>query len=50
MRYGLPLFVTIKPCPIGLLYAGAAAQSMSGDHAAMIVVFHDLLRRKLAGR
>ena len=50
MRYALPPFVTIKPRPTGLLYAGAAAQSMSGDHAAMVVVFNDLLRQKLAGR
>ena len=50
MRYQLPPFVTIKPRPTGLLYTGAAAQSMSGDHAAMVVVFHDLLRQKLAGQ
>jgi len=50
MRYELPPFVTIKPRPGGLLYAGAAAQSMSGDHAPMVVVFHDLLRQKLAGQ
>jgi fido (protein-threonine AMPylation protein) len=50
MRYELPPSVTIKARPAGLLYAGAAAQSMSGDHSAMVVVFHDLLRQKLAGR
>ena len=49
VRYGLPLFVSLRPRPAGLLYAGAAAASMRGDHDPMATVFHDMLRATLTG-
>ena len=49
VRYGLPLFVSLRPRPAGLLYAGAAAASMRGDHDPMATVFHDMLRSTLSG-
>jgi len=47
-RYGLPVFVQVKPRPAALLYAGAAMASMRGDHSAMTTVFHDMLRQYIA--
>lgn len=47
LRYRLPAFVRLKPRPAHLLYAGAAAASMRGDHAPMTVVFHSMLRQRL---
>jgi fido (protein-threonine AMPylation protein) len=49
VRYGLPLFVSLRPRPAGLLYAGAAAASMRGDHDPMATVFLDMLRATLTG-
>ena len=46
-RYGLPLFVRLRPRPAGSLYAGAAAISMRGNHAPMVAVFHEMLRSYL---
>lgn len=42
-RYGLPIYVALRPRPAGLLYAGAAAASMRGDHGPMVNVFLDML-------
>lgn len=47
-RYGLEAFVQLRPRPAGLLYAGAAAASMRGDHSAMVVVLHSMLRDYLS--
>jgi fido (protein-threonine AMPylation protein) len=47
-RYGLPPFVRLMPRPEGDAYAVAAADSMRGDHRAMVIVFADLLERRLA--
>jgi len=49
VRYGLPVFVSLRPRPAGLLYAGAAAASMRGDHDPMATVLHDMLRATLTG-
>jgi len=49
VRYGLPVFVSLRPRSAGLLYAGAAAASMRGDHDPMATVFHDMLRATLTG-
>lgn len=49
-RYGLPLFVRLRPRPASLLYAGAAALSMRGNHTPMVGVFRDLLRAQLTGQ
>ena len=46
-RYGLPLFVRLRPRPAASLYAGAAALSMRGNHAPMVAVFHEMLRSYL---
>ena len=46
-RYGLEAFVQLKPRPAQLLYAGAAAASMRGDHSAMVVALHSMLRDHL---
>jgi hypothetical protein len=43
-RYGLPLFVRLRPRPAASLYAGAAALSMRGNHTPMVAVFHEMLR------
>jgi hypothetical protein len=43
LRYGLPPFVTIKPCP-GQPYGAAAMASMYGDHQVTVAVFHQMLR------
>ena len=48
VRYGLEAFVGLKPRPAHLLYAGAAAASMRGDHTPMLVAFHSMLRDYLA--
>ncbi len=48
IRYELEAFVGLKPRPAHLLYAGAAAASMRGDHAPMLVAFHSMLRDYLA--
>jgi Fic family protein len=47
-RYGLPLFVRLRPRPAASLYAGAAALSMRGNHAPMVAVFHEMLRSYLS--
>lgn len=47
-RYGLPLFIRLRPRPASLLYAGASALSMRGNHTPMVGVFHDLLRAHLS--
>jgi fido (protein-threonine AMPylation protein) len=49
VRYGLPLFVSLRSRSAGLLCAGAAAASMRGDHDPMATVFHDMLRATLTG-
>lgn len=46
-RYGLPPFVRLRPRPAGNAYALAAADSMRGDHRAMVMVFADLLGDRL---
>lgn len=46
LRYGLPPFVTIKPRP-GNPYGFAAMASMSGDHAATLAAFGQMLREHL---
>lgn len=48
LRYGLDAFVRLKPRPASLLYAGASAASMRGDHGPMLVVFYSMLRDYLA--
>jgi len=42
-RYGLPLFVRVKPRPSGAAYAQAAADSMRGDHRLAVRAFLDML-------
>lgn len=49
-RYGLPFFVRLRPRPASLLYGGAAALSMRGNHTPMVGVLHDLLRAYLSGQ
>jgi hypothetical protein len=49
-RYGLPLFVRLRRRPAALLYAGAAALSVRGNHTPMVGVFHALLREHLTGQ
>jgi len=49
-RYGLPLFVRLRPRPAASLYAGAAAISMRGNHAPMVAVLHEMLRSYLSER
>jgi Uncharacterized conserved protein len=46
-RYGLEAFVQLKSRPAQLLYAGASAASMRGDHSAMVVALHSMLRDHL---
>lgn len=48
LRYGVPVFVRLKPRPEGNLYATASALSMRGDHQAMVAVFADMLDRHLS--
>lgn len=51
LRYGLPLFVRLRPRPAGRRYARAAADSMAGDHRATVSLFADWLEAELrAGR
>jgi fido (protein-threonine AMPylation protein) len=47
-RYGLEAFVQLKPRPAHLLYAGAAASLMRGDHSPMVVALHSMLRDYLS--
>ena len=47
-RYGLPLFVRLRPRPAAGLYAGAAALSMRGNHAPMVTILHEMLRSYLS--
>jgi len=47
LRYGLPLFVRLRPRPEGFLYARAAADSMTGDHRAAVSLFADWLEQRL---
>jgi hypothetical protein len=48
VQYGLPPFVRIKPRPADVLFAGAAAMSMRGDHRATEVMFVSMLDDALA--
>lgn len=50
LRYGLPLFVHLRPRPASFFYSGAAALSMQGHDTAMAGVFRDLLRAHVTGR
>lgn len=50
LRYGLPLFVRLRPRPASFFYGGAAALSMQGNDTAMAGVFRDLLRAHVTGR
>ena len=43
VRYGLPPFVRLKPRPDDVLFAGAAALSMRGDHRPTEVMFASML-------
>jgi len=47
LRYGLPLFVRLRPRATGSLYAAAAADSMAGDHRATISLFAAWLEERL---
>ncbi len=47
LRFGLPPFVRLRPRPAGDAYGVAAAESMRGDHRAMVMVFLDLLTDRL---
>jgi fido (protein-threonine AMPylation protein) len=53
LRYGLPVFVTLKPRPHDVAYARAARRSMgrpplfAGDHAEATAVFTHLLALRL---
>ena len=49
VRYCLPVFVSLRPRPAWLLYAGAAVASMRGDHGPMTTAFLDMLRATLTG-
>lgn len=49
-RYGLDVFVGMRPRPAGLLYAGAAMASMRNDHDPMLTVFHSMLVDYLAAK
>jgi fido (protein-threonine AMPylation protein) len=55
LRYGLPIFVTLKPRPGDVAYARASRRSMGrppafvGDHAEAIAVFMHLLALQLLG-
>jgi hypothetical protein len=55
LRYGLPVFVTLKPRPDDIAYARAAKASMgrppafAGDHSEAIAVFTHMLALKLLG-
>ena len=44
VRYGLPVFIRLRPRPAGAGYAAAAAASMRGDHQPMAAVFSTMLR------
>jgi fido (protein-threonine AMPylation protein) len=46
-RYGLPLFLRLKPRPEGNAYAIAAGWSMRGDHRPMQLYIGDLLTQAL---
>jgi fido (protein-threonine AMPylation protein) len=46
-RYGLPLFLQLKPRPEGNAYAFAAGASMRGDHRPMQLYLGDSLARAL---
>ncbi|MGI8685957.1 MAG: Fic family protein [Acidimicrobiales bacterium] len=55
LRYGLPIYVTLKPRPHDVAYARASRQSMgrppsfAGDHAEATAVFVHLLALQLLG-
>lgn len=55
LRYGLPVFVTLKPRPHDVAYARAARRSMgrppdfAGDHTEATAVFTHLLNLRLLG-
>jgi hypothetical protein len=56
LRYGLPVFVTVKPRPADADYAISSRMSMGrppdfqGDHRAAGLVFADMLARVVNGR
>ena len=50
LRYGLPPFVRLRPRPAGDRYALASADSMRGDHRAMVSVMAMLLEEHLKPR
>jgi hypothetical protein len=47
VRYGLPPFVRIKPRPDDLIFAGAAALAMRGEHDATEALCTSLLGQAL---
>jgi hypothetical protein len=47
LRYGLPVFIRLRPRPEGSCYARAAMESMEGRHEAMAEVFVDGLDQRL---
>ncbi len=47
LRYGLPPFVRLRPRPAGQACGLAAADSMRGDHRAMVIALADMLGRRL---
>jgi hypothetical protein len=55
LRYGLPIFVTLRPRPLDAAYARASRRSMGrppafvGDHAETIAVFAHMLSLHLLG-
>jgi len=48
VRYRLPPFVRLRPRPAGDAYGLAGIDSMRGDHREMVIVFVDLLTRRLS--
>lgn len=47
VRYGIPPFVRLRPRPEGDAYAAAAMRSMNGDHVTTVVLFAEMLERRL---
>lgn len=47
VRYGLPFFLALKPRPVNLIYAAAAAASMRDDHRPMVVALLTLLNQHI---
>jgi fido (protein-threonine AMPylation protein) len=46
-RYGLPLFLQLRPRPAGTRYAVAAGMSMLGNHSAIQLYLADMLAQAL---